>query len=493
MAVRKPAPQPAGEPEDMVLDLSDDSSSSASAADYSITTGSESDGSSLPPPASAPDGPTKLPEKRSKLRRATKYPFFSPYRRLALTIALINCTLLFVGIGRDFALSLSFLGYMTISNIFVSIMIRNQHIINLLFWLAICPRSVAPLWMRWSLGKVYHFGGLHSGCSVAGSIWFAIFTVTASVKLARGSAGVSGATVLVTYQLLLLLAIMIILALPKNRARYHNTFEASHRFLGWTSLALFWVHTGLFINDGRDPAAYTFLASFIRSPSPYLLFIITFSVAQTWGYLRKLPVEITKPSNHTIIVKFSKGLSNPFAGTATTISLDPLTEWHSFATIEKPGEEGFRVIISRAGDWTSRVIDNPPSHFYIKGIATAGMARVGLLFSRVLYVATGSGIGPCLPHFLAKEVPSHLFWSTRTPADTFGENFVNEILEAVPDAVIHDTVKLGKPDMVERTYALWKHFNCEAVVVISNQKLTRKIVYGMESRGIPAFGAIWDS
>ena len=37
------------------------------------------------------------------------------------------------------------------------------------------------------------------------------------------------------------------------------------------------------------------------------------------------------------------------------------------------------------------------------------------------------------------------------------------------------------------------HYNAEAVIVISNQKLTREVVYGMESRGISAYGAIWDS
>jgi hypothetical protein len=36
-------------------------------------------------------------------------------------------------------------------------------------------------------------------------------------------------------------------------------------------------------------------------------------------------------------------------------------------------------------------------------------------------------------------------------------------------------------------------FNAEAVIIISNEQLTRKVVYGMASRGIPAFGAIWNS
>ena len=60
------------------------------------------------------------------------------------------------------------------------------------------------------------------------------------------------------------------------------------------------------------------------------------------------------------------------------------------------------------------------------------------------------------------------------------------------------------------TLRLFNEFNAEAVCVISNQKLTEKLVYGMNScpnfllkfifyslglmsRGIPAFGPIWDS
>ena len=58
---------------------------------------------------------------------------------------------------------------------------------------------------------------------------------------------------------------------------------------------------------------------------------------------------------------------------------------------------------------------------------------------------------------------------------------------------LSDTREHGKPDMVKLTYRLVKEFNAEAVIIISNQPLTEKVVYGMVSRGIPAFGAIWDS
>jgi len=38
-----------------------------------------------------------------------------------------------------------------------------------------------------------------------------------------------------------------------------------------------------------------------------------------------------------------------------------------------------------------------------------------------------------------------------------------------------------------------KEFYAEAVGVISNQYLTEKLVYGLNARGIPAYGAIFDS
>lgn len=47
--------------------------------------------------------------------------------------------------------------------------------------------------------------------------------------------------------------------------------------------------------------------------------------------------------------------------------------------------------------------------------------------------------------------------------------------------------------MVKLTYRLVREFEAEAVIIISNEPLTRKVVYGMMSRGVPAFGAIWDS
>jgi len=56
-----------------------------------------------------------------------------------------------------------------------------------------------------------------------------------------------------------------------------------------------------------------------------------------------------------------------------------------------------------------------------------------------------------------------------------------------------DTRKYGRPDLVKLALKAVKEFDAEAVGVISNKVLTEKVVYGLTSRGIPAYGAIFDS
>lgn len=52
-------------------------------------------------------------------------------------------------------------------------------------------------------------------------------------------------TVIITYFILVLLLGIVISAIPDLRAKYHNHFEATHRFLGWTATALLWCQVRL--------------------------------------------------------------------------------------------------------------------------------------------------------------------------------------------------------------------------------------------------------
>jgi hypothetical protein len=64
---------------------------------------------------------------------------------------------------------------------------------------------------------------------------------------------------------------------------------------------------------------------------------------------------------------------------------------------------------------------------------------------------------------------------------------------AQPHAVIWDTTRLGKPDLVGLACRACRDFDAEAVFVVSNKPTTRRLVHPLERRGIPAFGPIWDS
>lgn len=175
-----------------------------------------------------------------------------------------------------------------------------------------------------------------------------------------------------------------------------------------------------------------------------MLALVTFSVALPWLRLRKVAVRLERPSSHVVLARFDHG-ETPFAGSSTAISRSPLREWHSFANVPAPGEPGFRLTISRAGDWTGAFIDDLPAKVWVKGITTAGVANIETLFTKVVYVATGSGIGPCLPHLLAAEVPSRLVWATRDPRTTYGDALVDEILAVQPHALIWDTRGAASP------------------------------------------------
>ncbi len=43
---------------------------------------------------------------------------------------------------------------------------------------------------------------------------------------------------------------------------------------------------------------------------------------------------------------------------------------------------GYRMLVSRAGDWTSAFVDEPPTHVWVRGIPTVGVANVRKLFTQ---------------------------------------------------------------------------------------------------------------
>jgi hypothetical protein len=386
---------------------------------------------------------------------------------------------------------LSALAALTLLNLTAAVLIRQQHVLNILFGLAGRGSPSWPLWLRWSVSKVNHVGGVHVGGALAGTAWLCGFTWVATVARSREPASVSLTTVVLAWCLAALAALVVVCASPAVRSRAHNVFEVTHRFGGWTAVALFWALTvHLALLQRGDASALGAIAS---SWQIWVLVMLTASVASPWLRLRRVPVTVERPSSHAVMVGLDYGVT-PAVASAVGISRNPLREWHSFATVKTPGRPGYRLLISRAGDWTGRFIDDPPSHVWVRGIPTsAPMAKVEVLYKRVVYVVTGSGIGPCLGQILTAQVAARLVWSTKSPRDTYGDVLIDEVEAAQPEAVIWDTTRLGKPDLVQLAHEACQDFDAEAVFVVSNKATTWRVVHGIERLGIPAFGPIWDS
>lgn len=116
------------------------------------------------------------------------------------------------------------------------------------------------------------------------------------------------------------------------------------------------------------------------------------------------------------------------------------------------------------------------------------------MFKKVLMVATGTGIGPCLSFLQARpNHPTRVLWSARKPMETYDSETIDSVLAADPAAVILDSSLTGRCDLLALAYGLYKESGAEAVIVISNAKVISTVVGGLQKRGVPAYGPIFDS
>ncbi|KAI3337319.1 acetyl-CoA synthetase-like protein [Xylariaceae sp. AK1471] len=428
-------------------------------------------------------------------QRWLRHRFFSLYRRFFSVIFFANLLAFALVWWKSWdsgSLPLSQFPTAIAVNLLVAVAMRQDHVINFLFWLATRVPTWAPLAIRRQCARVYHIGGIHSGAAVSAVLWWLVFTIGATFNFAKDNQEVhiNTGTVVLSYLILALLLAIIGMAHPDIRAKMHDQFEWTHRFAGWTATALVWAHL-VVATDSLRQRTQSLAEALARTPAVYLLALITLSIALPWLRLRRVAVRPEPLSKHAVRLHFD--FETPIAGKAIRISDKPMREWHAFATIDKPGEKGFSIVVSNAGDWTRKTIDGQPQRLWTRGALASGVLTIAPLFKKVVLVATGSGIGPCLPVILEGRIPARILWSTPHPRETFGDEIMNDILRADPKAIIWNTRTQGKPDLTALAYQMLKESDAEAVCIISNKKVTQQIVYRLEARGVPAFGAIFDS
>lgn len=465
----------------------------------SVETDFSSSGYSISDEKANIDLEAAVPDKLlSKRRRGLRYRILIVYRRLFSLMGLLNIAAAIAVICTGFPRE--WLGTLTAMNLLIGVLIRQEFVINALYTVTCSVPKSWPLWIRRRCARIFHLGGVHSGAGVSAALWLLANNLGDAACMGTGScSGTWGeqsiAGKVVSWVLTAMFTAMLTMAYPTMRKKHHDLFERTHRFVGWSMLGLFWVQVILTANDTRGEGV-SLGAACVRSPPMWLLAVATLSIASSWFWLRKVPVESEVLSDHAVRLHFDYTV--PVNGSFTRLSRRPLVEWHSFATIPSPKPEkgrpaGYSLVVSNAGDWTKSCIQDAPTHLWVRGVPTCGVMRIATLFNRIVVIATGSGIGPLLGHLQDPSCPTQLIWSTPRPEKTFGSDMVNMIRSKIPGAVIHDTKELGRPDLVKMGYNMAKGFGAEAVVIIANEKITKKVVYGLETRGIPAYGAIWDS
>ncbi|KAF3033163.1 hypothetical protein E8E11_001898 [Didymella keratinophila] len=495
----------------------------------------------------------RLPSKRyHPIIRNLRYSLFAVYQRLFACIFLLNLAAVLILLHLcswrySKAFQLNNLATFASSNFLLAILLRQDWLINLLFRTAwLIPWSL-PLRVRCIIGRVYCYGGIHSGAAVAGTVWWIAFTCVLSwegVTLGHYTPLLLVLTLVISS----LLITIVLLSLPRVRARHHDVWELSHRFLGWFSIVLFWAqillltcHTSSLLPE------HSFVELIVRSPTFWNLIAITALLIYPWLLLRRWTFAATLLSDHALQLSFPNKVHKY---SCLVLSDSPLREWHPFATFPSPlpgssslsgegkGEMGNSLVVSAAGDWTKSLIatvreksrkqreepaikrlsedenarrhdfsircdgrndssrhDTVAMRFYVKSHPRAGVLSLSCLYKRVLILTTGSGIGPCLSSLLDRPSAqvARLVWSTRSPLQTYGQDMLTLVEKADPNALVLDTDAMGRPDLLSVAWRVYQAMEAEAVFVLSNESVTRKVVGGLERRGVPAFGPIWDS
>ncbi|KAI0407937.1 hypothetical protein F4802DRAFT_620060 [Xylaria palmicola] len=434
----------------------------------------------------------------SDLMRKIRHQYASLYRKIFGAIFTANLAVFVALLIKDRGNPIpSGVGSAASANLLVSILFRQEEFVNSVYEVfALAPHSW-PLSVRKRLAKVFHYGGCHSGAGIAAVVWYLLYTILATKGYFEDRQADSLVNLITSYVIIAMFILISAVAHPKVRRKYHNKFETIHRFAAWAALLAFWTHNFASAHVTARQQKATIGYVLVRSPNFWFIILSTSCTIASWSRLRRHTVYPEKLSNNATRLHFKYRAMRPFYG--VKISDRPLTEWHAFATIpdvdpESGAVEGFSVVVGNAGDWTrEQVMKEEERKLWVRGAPLHGLLYTSKLFRRIVLVATGSGIGPCLSLLFADITPRRVLWSARDPEATYGRGVVEAVRRGDPAAVIWDTKEKGYPDIVSETYQLVHESGAEAVFIISNPKVTQKVVFGMQMRGIPAYGAIFDS
>ncbi|KAK3005740.1 hypothetical protein RJ639_017143, partial [Escallonia herrerae] len=367
---------------------------------------------------------------------------FKFYKRLFVVCMAVNITGLVLAATGNFPYARNKATLFSIGNILVLTFCRSEAFLHVVFWLA-----VNLLGWSWSLG------GVHSGCGVSSVAWL----IYALVLTLKDRENTSPEIIGVASPILALLCLSSLAAFPLVPHVHHNVFERTHRFAGWTALALLWAFILPTISYDPKTRSYHNQFQLSRHYSSHTGPLVDCEAYPSQGHCTfwsRLRNQVQRRSKSWFIGR---------------ISPSPLSEWHAFGIISDKKKEHM-MLAGAVGDFTKSSVSQPPSHLWVRRVHFAGLPYLVNMYDRVLVVATGSGIYPCLGNVC-------FLWVAKGIEQNFGKE-IEDWMSGHPKekVIIHDTAVLGRPNVAQMSVGAAKNRGAEVVIVKSNPEGSRDVV-----------------
>jgi predicted ferric reductase len=389
----------------------------------------------------------------------------------------------------------------SVGNILIAVLVRNELILHLMYRFAVWT-SVKIVYGKYYFNSgVHHIGGVHASCATWGFLWL---VVDVFQQLGNPSDPLSMATssdsisIAISVILLTLLFIIILTAFPPLRHRFHDTFEINHRYLGWSCLGILVLHQIRFQFIIALNQAYPLDALF-TNPVLLMIALMVVSIFLPWISVQCFDnFRMYCPSEGVLVIAFP---GKADVGTFARISLDGI-EWHSFSVArtsfnEQTAKTEIHLIVGAVGDWTKNLIQQVrkgrlPERLWVRRAKPPGFMFSINAYSRVVVVATGAGIAPVIPHVIKNSHKLCIVWIANEHKQTYGEELWS-LLDSHPRCNLFDTAIQGRPKAEHLAVQAVRDFGAQAVFCVSNKLVTENVVKACLKKGIPAYGATWDS
>lgn len=231
------------------------------------------------------------------------------------------------------------------------------------------------------------------------------------------------------------ITIIIVFALRPLRERFHNAWEYTHRYVGWFVVADLVAHLAIKSVTLADPI------QMLYTSLPYLTLVCIISIFYIWFTVRRAPVSVQ--ANRSIAVVTFPGVPTLRHGSFARISRDGV-QWHAFSVAMTNFEkQEFSLIIGRAGDWTTGLINDSmgargPERIYIRSVNPPGFMYMHQSYKKgehhiiqpiceineavvlVVTICTGAGIAPALPQIEQATSDIMLIWIAKVRILLFG-------------------------------------------------------------------------